>query len=389
MAIDLNLNEEQALLQKTARDFFTKNCPPALVRSSQNCESEFPRDLWRKMADLGLLGISFPEQYEGQGCSFLYEFALYVELGRCLAPVPHLNTIALAGELVATLGTEKQKAAILPAIARGESILSFAPLEPEGLFGPGGVALSAEGEGDGFKLNGTKVLVPNVKTADWLICPVRTGSKMGIADGVSLFLVDSHAPGVFFERVPNMAGHALYAVTLKDVMTTHAHALGALGEAWPYLHATMQRAAVLQAAMVVGAGERLLEMSVEYAKERVQFRTPVGRNQSVQNLAIDIASHGHATWLLALRAAWLIDTGRPFVREASLAKAAASRAAAAMTSAAHEVHAGIGFMVDYDLQLYTHCAKHWEFNLGDARYHLEQIMEHTKEALMFESPEAA
>src|ERR1700722_11981601 len=156
MAIDLNLNEQQILLQKTARDFFAKNCPPALVRRYQNCEEEFPRDLWKKMADLGWLGISFPEQYEGLGCSFLYDFAFYVELGRCLAPVPHLNTIALAGELVATLGTVKQKAEILPPIVRGESILSFAPLEPEGLFGPEGVALSAQVEGNGFKLNATK-----------------------------------------------------------------------------------------------------------------------------------------------------------------------------------------------------------------------------------------
>jgi alkylation response protein AidB-like acyl-CoA dehydrogenase len=132
---------------------------------------------------------------------------------------------------------------------------------------------------------------------------------------------------------------------------------------------------MLQSAMVVGAGQKVLEMTVEYAGEREQFGTPIGKHQAVQYLCTDIAMHCHLTKLLTLQAGWRIDTGQPFHREAALAKASASRAAAAMTFASHEVHAGMGFMLEYDLQLYTLRGKHWEWNLGDTRYHLEQAMD--------------
>jgi len=131
---------------------------------------------------------------------------------------------------------------------------------------------------------------------------------------------------------------------------------------------------VLQAAMVVGAGERLLEMTADYAKTRVQFGTPIGRHQAVQYLTTDIMIDTQEVRLLALQAAWRIDTGQSFAREAALAKAAASKAIAHMTFASHEVHAGIGFMVDYDLQLYTQRGKHWEYNLGDRRHSLERAV---------------
>jgi 3-oxocholest-4-en-26-oyl-CoA dehydrogenase beta subunit len=377
MAIDLNFNEQQTLIQQTARDVFERHSPPALVRKCENSDEDYPRDLWGRMAELGWLGMSFPAEYDGLECSFLDMYALYIEMGRALAPSPHLDTVALAGELVAVLGSAEQKARILPATAAGEAILSPAIMEPEGLYGPAGVAMAARRDGDRLVLNGTKVLVACAGSAAWLVCAARTGEAPGSEEGVSLFLVDPRAPGVSIERTPNMAGQPLYAVAFKDVSVAAADALGEIGRAWPSLHAAMMKAAVLQAAMVIGAGERLLEMSVGYAKERVQFGEAIGKHQAVQYLASDIAIHAHITRQLALQAAWRIDSGRPFLREASLAKAAANKAAAAMTFAAHEVHAGIGFMLDYDLQLYTRRAKYWEWNLGDYRYHLERVMAET------------
>jgi alkylation response protein AidB-like acyl-CoA dehydrogenase len=176
------------------------------------------------------------------------------------------------------------------------------------------------------------------------------------------------------ERTVNMAGYPLYAVTFADVALSAADALGPIDRAWPALNEEMMKAAVLQSAMVIGAGERVLDITVGYAKERVQFGVPIGKHQAIQYLTTDVAIQGHTARLLALQAAWRIDSGRSFLREASLAKAAASKAAAGMTHASHEVHAGIGFMIDYELQLYTMRCKHWEYNLGDARYHLERAM---------------
>src|SRR5262249_9951506 len=123
-----------------------------------------------------------------------------------------------------------------------------------------------------------------------------------------------------------------------------------------------------------GASERVMAMTAEYARERVQFGQPIGKHQAVQYLCTDIMLENHMVKLLGLQAAWRIDSGRPFLREAALAKAAAAKAGGAMTFAAHEVHAGIGFMNDYDLQLFTRRAKRWEYDLGDARHHMELVM---------------
>jgi alkylation response protein AidB-like acyl-CoA dehydrogenase len=167
-------------------------------------------------------------------------------------------------------------------------------------------------------------------------------------------------------------------VRFSGVAVAAADALGPIGGAWPALEAAMAKAGVLLSAVVVGAGERVLEISANYARERVQFGEPIGKHQAVQYLVSDIAIHTRNARLLALQAAWRIETGQSFLREASLAKAYACKAASALTFAAHEVHAGIGFMVDYDLQLYTRRAKHWEYSLGDQRHHLEQVMAETE-----------
>jgi alkylation response protein AidB-like acyl-CoA dehydrogenase len=374
MAIDLTFNEQQRMIQETARSVFERMSSPAAVRRYETDAEEFPRELWRQMAELGWLGMTFPEAYDGLDCPITDQFALYEEIGRALAPTPHLETVALAGELVLRLGSEDQKRRLLPAIAAGETVLTCALMEPDGLYGPAGVALLAEKAGDGFSLTGEKVLVPYARSADLIVCPARTAGAAGAEDGVSLFLVDPKAAGVKLEPMPTMTGQRLSAVRLDGVRVARPDALGPIGGAWPALDDVIARAGVLLSALVAGAGERVLEISVGYAKDRVQFGEPIGKYQAVQYLCSDVAIHARNTRLLALQAAWRIESGTSFHREAALAKASASKAAAAMTYAAQEVHAGIGFMLDYDLQLYTRRAKHWEYSLGDQRHHLERVM---------------
>jgi len=377
MAIDLNFNEQQQLVQQTANEFFAANCGPSLARRYENSEDPYPRGLWGKMADLGWLGMSFPAEYDGLETTFLDMYALYIEMGRHLVPSPHLETVAICGELVAALGTDAQKRRILPAIGSGDAILSFAFTELDGLYGPEGVTLAAKPRGDGFVLSGTKTLVNYAGSANWLVVAARTGGT-DAADGISLFLVDPKAAGVTLERTANMGGYPLHSVTFADVTVGADDVLGPVGGAWKTLDEVMMKAAVLQSAMIQGAGEQVLEITVGYAKDRVQFGEPIGKYQFVQRLVTDVAVEAANLRLLALYAAWKIDSGQPFLREAALAKAAASKAAAAMTFASHEVHAGIGFMNDYDLQLFTTRCKHWEYNLGDARYCLERAMDESE-----------
>ena len=375
MAISMTLNEQQQQVQDTAHEFFARHSPLSLARQYDNADAPFPRELWLRMAELGWLGMCFPAEYDGLDCDLLDMFGLYVEMGRYLVPSPHLETVGLAGSLIADQGSASQKARLLPSIARGEAIVSCAIMEPDGVFGPKGVSLAAAPRGDGYVLSGAKVLVPYANAADWLVVAARTVAAPGDAAGVTLFLIDAHASGVVIERTPNIGGFPLCAVTFADVTVGPADILGQAGQGWKPLDAAMMRAAVLQSAMVIGAGEAVLEMTADYVKNRVQFGEPIGKHQAVQYLVTNVAMHSYNTRVLTLQAGWRIDSGRSFLREAALAKAAASKAAFEMTFSAHEAHAGIGFMNDYDLQLYTRRCKHWEYHLGDARYHLERAVE--------------
>jgi alkylation response protein AidB-like acyl-CoA dehydrogenase len=366
MAINLNFNEEQEMIRRSAREFFKDNVSPDVVRKYEDNPEELPRAVWRQMAELGWLGMPFSEAHGGIEAGYLDMLPLYLELGRSLAPVPHLESVVLAGCLIDALGTDAQKDAILPAIAEGRMIVTPAVMEPDGAYGAEAIRLQARQSGQAYALTGVKLLVAYAGAADRLVVAARTGGSG--EEGVSLFLVDPKGAGVTLERTPNTSGLPLYAVTFKDAA---GELLGRAGGGWPTLDEVTLKAAVLQAAMVAGAGERILEMSVEYANTRVQFGQPIGRHQAVQYLVTDVAIHGHNTGLLALHAAWLIDQGQPFQRFAGYAKAAASKAIAHMTWASHEVHAGIAFIIDYDLQLYTRRGKHWEFNLGDYRHSLE------------------
>lgn len=370
MAINLQFSEEQELIRRSARQFFDAEFTPDDVRKHQNNPDEYPAAVWRKMAELGWLGMPYAEDHGGVEAGYLDMYPLYLELGRSLATVPHLETVVLAGGLVQALGTDAQKDAILPAIAEGRSIVTPAFMEPDGTYGAEGIRLAATKGGSGHQLNGVKILVNFAGKADRLLVAARSGGSG--TSGVSLFLVDPKGGGVTLERTPNSAGLPLYAVTFKDAA---GELLGPEGGAWPALDEAILKGGVLQAAMVAGAGERILDMTVEYANTRVQFGTPIGKHQAVQYLASDVAIHRHNTDLLALHAAWKIDQGLPFARDAAFAKAAASKAIAHMTWASHEVHAGIAFMNDYDLQLYTLRGKHWEFNLGDYRYCLDKALD--------------
>jgi alkylation response protein AidB-like acyl-CoA dehydrogenase len=371
MAIDLAFGEQERLIQATAREFFEAHSPPAAVRACEREPESFDRDLWSRMADAGWLGMSFPDAYGGLDCGFLDLYAFYIELGRALAPVPHLETVGLAAPLIAALGDEAQKRRLLPAVAAGGGVLAVATHGP----GEDDGALRAERAGGGYRLTGRKALVPYARAAAGILC---TASAEG-RNGRSLLLVDPQSPDLDIEFTPNIAGAPLYTLTFRGVTAGDDALLGEAGQAGPALDDALARAAVLQSAMVVGAGERLLDMSVDYARTRRQFGHPIGKYQAVQYLATDIALDLKSTRLLGLQAAWRIHSGRPGLREAALAKASASRSAARMTFAAHELHAGIGFMVDYDLQLYTRRAKLWEYNLGDARAHLERVMDDVAE----------
>lgn len=372
MPIDLALDQDQLDLQRSAHDFLERRCPPTLVREVEAGDLGYVPAMWQEMADLGWLGITLPEDYGGTGGTFLDAYALHEELGRFLVPSPVLDTVAVAAETVLAVGTEAQRQEVLPAIASGTCIVSLAVVEPSGSFGPRGIALAATARGDDWLLSGTKLLVAHASVADRFLVAARTSGER-TAEGITLFLVDAHATGVSWTPLPNIAGNALHAVAFEDVVVPADRVIGEVGGGWAPLSRSMAAAAVLQTSSIVGAARAVLDMTNRYAKDREQFGNPIGRYQAVQYMVTDVLIDMHRTDLLGRQAAYRIDAGKPFGREAAIAIAFGKRAAAHLHRQAHEVHAGVAFILDHDLTLFSRRSKYWENNFGDARYHEDQL----------------
>ncbi|MGE0701927.1 MAG: acyl-CoA dehydrogenase family protein [Hyphomicrobiaceae bacterium] len=374
MTIDLAFNDTQRLIQSTASDFFRRTCPTPVVRELAESEPGFSMDMWREMAGLGWHGITFPEAYDGSGGSFLDLYPLYEEMGRFIVPGPHLETVGLAGHLIEAYASDSLKSELLPAVSLGTALVSLALSEPNGEQGHRAVELAAAPSGGGgYTLNGTKLLVPYAAAADWLLVPARTGAGTSGSDGISLLLVSTKSRGLALSRMRTISGLPLFAADFAAVEVPQDRIVGAVDAAWPGIAACLTRGAVLVSAMIVGAAERVLEMTVNYAKDRVQFGQPIGRYQAVQNMVTDILLETHLAKLLTRQAAWRLDAGLPYEREAAIAKASASRGSRRLMVRAHDVHAGVGFMLHHDLQLFSRRADYWESYLGDVRFQSDAI----------------
>jgi len=372
MAVDLNLAPHQQTLQQDIHDYFATACPPQVVRDVEASGLGYQPEMWQEMVTRGWLGLAFPEAYGGSGGSFLDLYPLYEEMGRFLVPSPHLDTVAVAGDAILQAGSDALRREVLRAIAGEGAIVSAAILEPNGTYGPAGIAAPASRAGDGFVLHGTKLLVGFAPSARWFLWAARTSSN-GSADGVTLFLVDASAPGVSWTPLQNLSGNALFALTFDGVQVPADRVIGEVDHGWSVLSEVTTKAAVLQTVSIVGAAQQVLEITNQYAKDREQFGGPIGRYQAVQYMVTDVLLDLHRTELLVKQAAYRIDAGKPFLREAAIAVAFGKQAAAHLHRQAHEVHAGIAFMLDHDISLYSRRSKFWENNLGDARYYHEQL----------------
>jgi alkylation response protein AidB-like acyl-CoA dehydrogenase len=368
MAIDLTFEPSQLTLQNEAHELFAARSPLSIVRDLEGGAPGYDPALWQEMAQRGWLGWTFPSLYSGRDGRFLDLYLLYEEMGRFLVPSPHLDTVALSGDLLLAAGSDAQKGRLLPAIAEGRCVVSVAALEPSGSFGSSGLATTAARQDGGFVVSGTKLLVAFAGSADYILLTARTDSG-----GMAVLLVDAGAGGVSCLPLDNVAGGALYQVDFDGVRVAGDAVVGAVDDGWAAFSASATKAAVLQTATIVGAARAVLEMSNQYAKDRQQFGRPIGSYQAVQYMVSDILIALHSADMLAKQAAYRIDAGMFCDREAAMAIAYGKKAAAHLHRQAHEVHAGAGFMVEHDLQLFSRRSKYWENNLGDARYHQQQL----------------
>ena len=363
--MDLKFTDEQNMLRDTTRELCRDHSGMDVERRMENDPQGVPAELWSKMAETGLLGIMLPEELGGLGLSMLDRAVIYEELGRTLTPGPHFASSVLSAGAILAGGSAAQRQELLPAIASGELIIVPAWLEPDGGFGAAGVQLRAETVGGSVRLNGVKRHVFHAAAAGKLLVLARSGAA---AEAVDLLLVDAGTPGVELEQQRSMASDTQYKVTFTDVRVPAANRIGAPGRGWQTWAAAVQDSIIPLAAFAAGGAEQALAITVQYAKDRQQFGKPIGAFQSLAHYMADASAVVDGAKILVYEAAWAHAAGKRTTRLAPMAKLFACKAFRDVTAMAQQVHGGIGFTLDYDIQLYYRRAKQLQMNWWDGRY---------------------
>jgi alkylation response protein AidB-like acyl-CoA dehydrogenase len=372
--MNFGFTEDQELLRSAAREFLSRESPMAYVRRMMEDVRGFEDAQWRKMAELGWLGLAIPEGHGGAGLGFVDLVVLLEEMGRVVLPGPFFATAVLAAPTLVDAASPALQAEWLPKIAAGRARGTLALLERSARWDAAGIALEARPEGGGYRLSGTKLFVPDAHTADFLLVATRAPGSSG-SDGLSVLLVDAADPGVRATPVQTMdQTRKLCAVELRDVAVPRSRVVGEPGQGAAILDRIATRARAGLAAEMCGGAARVLDLSVEYAKVREQFGRPIGSFQAIQHkcatMLVEVESARSATYY----AAWAVGDGAPDgPLAAAMAKAYASDAFRHVAAEGIQIHGGIGFTWEHDMHVYFKRAKGSEVGFGDAAWNREIV----------------
>ncbi len=360
-------SEEQEELRRSVRRFLEDKSPSTEVRRLMETTEGFDRAVWEQMANqLGLQALAIPEEYGGAGFGYVELIVVFEETGAALLCAPLFSTVALAANALLCSGDEGAKKDLLPGIASGETIATLAFTEDSGRWDLEGITLAASASGGSWTLDGHKMFVIDGHNADLILVAART------AGGVSLFAVQGDAPGLV--RTPLATMDQTRKQARLEFSGTPARLIGEQDAAGPVLSKTLDLAAVALAAEQVGGAQRCLDMSVEYAKTRIQFGRPIGSFQAIKHKCADMLLEVESAKSAAYYAGWAAaEDSDELPVVASLAKSYCSEAYFHAAAENIQIHGGIGFTWEHDAHLYFKRAKSSELLLGDPSYHRELL----------------
>ena len=371
--MDFSLSEEQKILKRMAGDFLTKKCPKTLVREIESSDKGYSPELWQEMAGLGWMGLVFPEKYGGGNMSFLDLGVLLEEMGRACLPGPFFSTVVLGALPILDFGNEEQKQEYLPKIASGKAIFTLALTEPGAEYNAASIAVKATADNNDYIINGTKLFVPDAHIADYLLCVARTNEQAKPGEGISIFIVDAKSPNIRNTVLDTIAKDTLCEVIFDQVKVPKKNILGQLNQGWSAVERIIQRAAVAKCCEMVGCLQQVLEMTIDYAKERKQFDRPIGSFQVIQHYCSNMATDVDGSRFVTYQAAWMLSQGLPCTKEVAIAKAWMGQAYERVIALAHQIHGAIGVTMDHDLQLYTRRGVAAAVTFGGGDYYQETI----------------
>jgi alkylation response protein AidB-like acyl-CoA dehydrogenase len=367
--MDFDLSKPQKLLKGSAREFLARECKSERVRALMETATAHDDKLWQAIADQGWTGLSIPEENGGLGLGMVEMAVVAEEMGRACLPGAFISTL-FAAALIERAGNAEQRAKYLEAIAAGELKATVAFLEEDAGWDVDALKLEAKRGGGNFSLTGRKLFVPDAGVADLTICVARDGGE-----SLSLLPVERGAEGVSVKPMPSMDGtRKLYEVGFDGVSVAEADALGADGDARGALIDALDVGCAVLCAEMVGGMQWVLDATVEYAKTRQQFGRAIGSFQAVQHQCADMLLMTESARSAAYYAAWALTEGDPKASTAvAIAKAYCSDAYREVGNRGVQVHGGIGFTWEHDLQLYYKRSKSSETLFGDATFHRERI----------------
>jgi alkylation response protein AidB-like acyl-CoA dehydrogenase len=370
----LVLNEEQRLLQDTAKEFLSSNAPVETLRQLRDSRDElgYSNELWQQMAELGWASIILPEQYGGLDFGFLGLGTVLEETGRTLAATPLLSSAVIGASALLLGGNDLQKESLLPEIAAGQLTLGLA-LEESNHHNPAGVAMTATNKGDHYLLTGRKLFVVDGHSADKLIVVARTSAEPGDSAGLSLFLVDGQAEGLTRKRTIMADSRNAANLEFENVRVATAQLLGNVDEGWAVLEPTLDRARVALAAEMLGSAWEAFERTVEYLKERDQFGAKIGSFQALQHRASQMFIELELARSVVLQALSTVDEQPdqlPLL--ASLAKARLNDVAKLVTNEAVQMHGGIGVTDELEIGFFLKRARVAMQLFGDSSFHKDR-----------------
>lgn len=369
--MDFGFSDEQELLRAEVRKFLDRSAPLEQVRKIMASDAGLDRSLWGQMGELGWVGLSTPDEYGGSGLDLVTLIVLLEETGRTLFPSPLISTV-VAAKAIELAGSDAQKALWLPGLAEGTTIGSFAYLESSDRHDLDGIELRGKREGDATLLSGTKQLVFDTASADLFVVAYRSAPER---DAVSLALVEPGAAGLEIDHFPTLdATKRLGRLRFEDVRIEADRRLGQESAAGAVIAQLLDLGALLVTAEAVGTAEGAIATTSEFARQRVQFGSPIGRYQGVKHPLAEAHVDVESFKSLVYYAAWALDEGTPVASQAvSRAKAYASEVLPRIGLEGVQLHGGVGYTAEYDIQLYLKRSKWVRPAYGDADHHFEKL----------------